>query len=145
MLLMPKEKANSMRKLGGANILLLVLAALGQLPLCAHISIAQNNPQKAERLDGLSYAEAETKFGKPDDKIEKSSGGAEWKYGSSTLFFSGGKIMAWSDAGELKTRERRVDLEKAPVKHDDSLSGEWENPWTPGKRHDGEGEEEFTE
>ncbi|MFN8390556.1 MAG: hypothetical protein U0136_09725 [Bdellovibrionota bacterium] len=89
---------------------------------------------KAASFYGLTASQVEARFGKPDQKISKTDGAEEWSYGKSVLFFLSGKVNAWSDAGELNNREEAASLKKAPVDHDDALSGDWPNPWTPGKK-----------
>ena len=83
---------------------------------------------------GLTEGQVTSRFGKPDEVTTKSNGGAEWSYGRSVIFFSGGKVMAWSDAGELQQREKIALLKSDKTKRDDSLSEEWANPWTPPKK-----------
>jgi hypothetical protein len=97
-------------------------------------TITAPSKNAAQSYYGLTQAQIEMRFGGPDRKLEKSGGGSEWSYGNSVFFFTEGKVNAWSDGGELRQREDENALRQEPSRHDDALSGEWENPWTPGKK-----------
>ena len=80
---------------------------------------------------GLSQNQIEERFGKPDSERKKPNGSLEWNYGHSSIFFIDGKVSAWSDVGELNQRERIHSVKSEKPITDDSLSGIWQNPWTP--------------
>ena len=111
------------------------------LPFCALPASAQpiTNLQTAKRPASESYygqteAQMTARFGRPDEVRNKTNGSSEWLYGQSTLFFSGGKVSAWSDAGELAQRAQVNTLKRDDRQASDDLSGQWENPWTPPRR-----------
>ena len=83
---------------------------------------------------GLSQSQIEDRFGKADSERKKPNGSVEWMYGRSSMFFLDGKVTAWSDVGELSQRERIHSIKTEKPINDDSLSGVWQNPWTPPAR-----------
>lgn len=86
---------------------------------------------------GLSQSQIEERFGKADSERKKPNGSTEWVYGHSSMFFIDGKVSAWSDVGELSQRERIHSIKTEKPASDDSLSGVWQNPWTPPARGKG--------
>jgi len=98
-------------------------------------SVIQAPKQAAsESYYGRTEAQMTERFGRPDEVRSKPNGSSEWLYGQSTLFFSGGKVSAWSDAGELSHRAQVNTLKSDERQASDDLSGQWENPWTPPHR-----------
>ncbi len=94
------------------------------------------SPKRApsESYYGRTEGEMTQRFGRPDEIRNKSNGSAEWIYGASTLFFSAGKVSAWSDAGELSERAEVHKVKRDERETSDDLAGQWENPWTPPRR-----------
>ena len=113
---------------------LILLLLLSPLAASSQLPAVRGSKGSAPSFYGLTEAQIESRFGKPDDKIVKPDLSTEWNYGKSIFFFAEGKVNAWSDTGELAQREDELSLQKDPVRRDDSLLGEWVNPWTPGKR-----------
>jgi hypothetical protein len=73
--------------------------------------------------------------GEPEHKTIKDSSNSEsWHYGNSLLFMENGKLVAWSDSGELKelALARKQEREKRAKKRQrkDRESG-WIDVWQP--------------
>ncbi len=92
-------------------------------------------PQRANTLAGLNAPTLERRLGKPDS-ITKSENENKvvWHYGSSMVILIDGKVIGWSDVGELKEKEGLEKLkETEPAEGEDPFGGDWKNPWTPSE------------
>ena len=77
------------------------------------------------------------KFGLPDQKRVESKERESWYYGRSINIFSSGRVVGWSDAGELLERKNLAQVEKKPESEQPAGPVDaWENAWTPPKRPD---------
>ena len=97
-------------------------------------------------LKGLSQKKIIELFGPPNRKYSSSQGSESWTYGSSIVFFTDGKVSAWSDSGELSHGQHVAAMQAShgftgsnsfDSGHNPADAGEltkrkhWKNAWTP--------------
>ncbi len=90
------------------------------LSLTLFISLA--NADKLSLNDLTEYEILKT-YGKPDNIEKSNKEDSRWLYGKSLIFFTKGKVSAWSDQGDLLSKESES------IKLDRYMR-DWENPWT---------------
>lgn len=99
---------------------------------------AQSAPANRDYLRGLSKEELTKYLGKPDQVSSSTLNGsddqnyrAEWRYGNSLVFLVNGRVTAWSDSGDLESRELVSSLQPKNGRgrlKDIGLDG-WKNAW----------------
>jgi hypothetical protein len=107
-----------------------VLFLLWPVVLAAQTDLSAK-PVPVFGLKNLSVEEIIKRFGPPDQKRASPNGRESWVYGKSIIFFSEGKVTAWSDAGEFAERKNLAQIQAPPEKDEKDLSQVWINPWTP--------------
>jgi len=88
--------------------------------LTLFISLA--NAEQLSLNDLTEYQIIKT-YGKPDNIVKSSKEDSRWLYGKSLIFFTKGKVSAWSDQGDLLSKE------SGAIKLDHYMQG-WKNAWT---------------
>ena len=86
---------------------------------------------------GLTEEEVSLRLGPPDEN--RAAGDPQrqtWVYGRSLLFFTDGRVAAWSDNGDLRNRESLAKLRDntVPKKREQAEERIWQNAWTPRPR-----------
>lgn len=82
-------------------------------------------------ISALTTEEISKQFGPPDKREAKDSR-EQWFYGTSVIFFTNGKVSAWSDAGELEERHLLASLAPAPKSKTENEALQppgWKNAW----------------
>ncbi len=74
-------------------------------------------------LNDLSEKQIIKTYGKPDKIVKSSKKQSQWIYGESLIFFSEGKVSAWSDQGDLLNN-------KSEFLKLDIYMKNWDNPWS---------------
>ncbi len=105
------------------------------LPLCA---LAQDTRLPAMQglrgIKGLRASQVMRRFGEPDARRGDARVSGTWKYGSSILIFSKGRVTSWSDAGELASRQNLALIKETGLSDYEVFSATWENAWTPKRQ-----------
>jgi hypothetical protein len=112
------------------RIFFIVLFLLWPLVLFAQTDSGAK-PVPVFSLKNLSVEEIGKRLGPPDQKRASANGRESWVYGKSIVFFSEGKVTAWSDAGEFTERKNLAQIQASSEKEEENLSQIWINPWTP--------------
>ena len=118
------------------------------LPLLVFASVGAeeadaSGPRGAQTssLKGLSTERIVELFGTPDTKRSSATSDSQaWSYGDSLVFFAGGKVRAWSDAGELRWGKNLAAIQESHGSGTADRTGDlrfklgWKNAWTPKPR-----------
>lgn len=80
-------------------------------------------------LKGFKPEQITAKLGKPDQVNSISKSQFQWLYGQSIVFFQDNLVIAWSDNGDLGSRENLANIRDNS--RSESFLKNWKNPWTP--------------
>jgi len=81
---------------------------------------------------GLESEEVIERFGAPDQKDNPSKPGSEsWHYGSSVIFFTEGKVAAWSIVGNSLSLRQKMQVRRKKLQSGKRSFAEqgWRNAW----------------
>ena len=80
-------------------------------------------------LKGLDPDKITEKLGKADKVNSISKSQFQWIYGQSIVFFQDNAVIAWSDNGDLSSRENLAKIRNNSGNEEMLIN--WKNPWTP--------------
>jgi hypothetical protein len=91
---------------------------------------------ESDFLKGLDSRQIQETFGPPDKVAHGSPGNERWHYGQSVVFLNDGKVVAWSDRGDLVTRRKQIELQRNIKRDEVDKKSDWVNTWTPNDTAD---------
>ena len=108
-----------------ANVAMLFFSPLNAL------AQSEGSTQFLRSLRNLDSEEVEKIFGPADRQEELSDQRVSWWYGKSIIFFSQGRVYAWSDGGDLNSRRNLHQIKSKTSSEKNNSSQLWANDWTP--------------
>ncbi len=125
-----------MRRLIQSIKAILVPTQVGMLLFAAVFVQISNALAEGESLKGMDTQQMQETFGQPDRVVTGTAGNERWHYGQSVVFVNQGRVVAWSDHGELSSRRNQTKVQRLIKQDSTEGQSSWVNSWTPADKAD---------